>query len=197
MARDIDLDFLRGEEGFSLGGIVPMTSEGTPHPNSGPTFGTGIDMTQQSAQSLIAAGVEPSTVEQLGPLLGKGLKGEDAMAAIQKYNIQLNQAQADQMDRAIINRDTERLASQFSKASGREFDDLPREMQTVLASVGHQYGDLPGRTPNFWKQMTKGEHDKALKNLRNFGDDFPSRRNREADLFQKAMIDDFLRGNDV
>lgn len=193
MARDIDLDFLRQEEGFSLGGIVPMKNE-KPMENSGPTFGTGIDMTQQTAAGLIAAGVEPTTVEMLGPLLGKGLKGQAALEAIQDHGIILSQPQADQMDRAVINRDTESLAQQFTKASGREFDDLPREMQTVLASVKHQYGNLPGRTPNFWKQMTKGQHDKALKNLRNFGDDFPSRRNREADLFQKAMIDDFLKG---
>jgi GH24 family phage-related lysozyme (muramidase) len=57
----------------------------------------------------------------------------------------------------------------------------------VVASVAFQYGDLSRRTPNFWRQVTSGDWDAALNNLRHFGDKYPTRRNKEADLLAKDL----------
>ena len=66
------------------------------------------------------------------------------------------------------------------------FDILTKAQQTVLASVAFQYGsNLKSKTKNFWKQVTSGDWDSAIKNLENFGDKYSSRRNREADLLKE------------
>lgn len=192
MPLDIDLDFLREQEGFELGTYVPR-QRGQPHPNSGPTVATGIDLTQQSEKGLLGAGVDPGTVQLLMPLIGTGVKGQKAQDLIDQHGIKLSQVQADQLDQSVLNRDTQKLAKKFTKASGRNFESLPREIQTVLTSVSHQYGNLESATPNFWKQVTTGKFDQALNNLRNFGDDFSPRREREADFIQQAVIKEFLR----
>ena len=38
------------------------------------------------------------------------------------------------------------------------------------------------KVKNFWTQVTSGQWDKALSNLRDFKDDYGTRRNSEADL---------------
>ena len=55
---------------------------------------------------------------------------------------------------------------------------------TVIASVAFQYGKLEKETPNFWRQVTNDDWGAAVKNLRNFGDRTPTRRNKEANYFE-------------
>ena len=58
----------------------------------------------------------------------------------------------------------------------------------MIASVSFQYGvALNRRTPNFWWQITNGDWDGALANLRNFGDRYDTRRNKEADLLAPTI----------
>jgi hypothetical protein len=61
------------------------------------------------------------------------------------------------------------------------------ECQTVVASVAFQYGDLSLRTPNFWQQVTTENWQAALANLQDFGDKYPTRRNKEADLLAQWL----------
>lgn len=68
------------------------------------------------------------------------------------------------------------------------FEDLPPEVQTVLASILHQYGpNLAGRTPKFWGHATQGRWDDVMRELRNFGDAHSKRRNAEADYMERAV----------
>lgn len=64
------------------------------------------------------------------------------------------------------------------------FHELTDKQQTVIASVSFQYGHLPSRTPNFWRQVTNDDWGAAIKNLRNFGDRYPTRRNTEANYLE-------------
>ena len=68
-----------------------------------------------------------------------------------------------------------------------EFDQLDDICQTVIASVSFQYGNLSIRTPNFWQQIISGNWSAALKNLRDFGDKYSTRRNIEADLLAQYL----------
>ncbi|MCZ6804491.1 MAG: pesticin C-terminus-like muramidase [Proteobacteria bacterium] len=67
------------------------------------------------------------------------------------------------------------------------FEQVGCIRQTVVASVAFQYGDLESRTPNYWQQVTTGDWPAALYNLRNFGDRYPTRRNKEADLLESWL----------
>ena len=58
----------------------------------------------------------------------------------------------------------------------------------VVSSVGFQYGsNLAKATPRFWDAVTNGRWQDAVDELRNFGDSYSTRRNKEADLLQKAI----------
>ncbi len=63
------------------------------------------------------------------------------------------------------------------------FDSLTCAQKTVIASVLYQYGS-PSRVPRFWSFITANNWNSAISELRNFGDAFATRRNKEADLLQ-------------
>ena len=80
---------------------------------------------------------------------------------------------------------------------GKSFKDLTKSQQTVIASVGFQYGakglmtkmkDGKEEPTNFWKQITTGKWNEAYKNLQNYGDDYPTRRKIEAELLSVDMF---------
>ena len=78
----------------------------------------------------------------------------------------------------------------------KPFEELSRAEQTVLVSVGFQHGTSFTRTDgsdmNFIKQAASGDWDAVLENLKNFGDKFPTRRNKEAKLLEdeKKIIEE-------
>ena len=75
---------------------------------------------------------------------------------------------------------TSDIAKQFNKVSiDKKFTDLSAAQQTVVASVGFQYGSL-NRTPNFLSAAAEGRWTDVVKELNNFGDDFGTRRETEA-----------------
>lgn len=190
----IDTAFIRTLEGFDPEGNanVPVDESGVPLGTSGVTLPGGIDLGQQDLASLRKLGLDPKFINQIKPYVG--LKGKVALDALNTNPLQVDPVNAERLSEEVMSRDFSRLANEFEKASGRPFNELPPSIQTVIASVGHQYGNLAKKTPNFWSQVTTGKFDKALENLRNFGDKYPTRRNKEADLFQQGIISTFLEG---
>jgi hypothetical protein len=75
---------------------------------------------------------------------------------------------------------TEKLVTAYDAASAIDFCQLLPEIQTVIASVAFQYGDLAVETPNFWAQVTEQRWQDAIENLEDFEDDYEARRDREA-----------------
>ena len=55
------------------------------------------------------------------------------------------------------------------------FNDLTSAQQTIIASVGFQYGNFD-RTPKFWSAIVAGDWETVEKELRNFGDNYSKRR---------------------
>jgi hypothetical protein len=47
---------------------------------------------------------------------------------------------------------------------------------------------LAGATPNYWKQVTEQRWKEASGNLKNFADQYPSRRKLEAALIDAAIM---------
>ncbi len=64
------------------------------------------------------------------------------------------------------------VAARYDAASdGVRFADLPAEAQTVIADIAIQFGpNLDRATPRFWRFVTTGDWEKALAELRHFGD---------------------------
>ncbi|MEC9061538.1 MAG: pesticin C-terminus-like muramidase [Pseudomonadota bacterium] len=170
----IDYAFIQKLEGNSNKGYVPDLE----HSNSGVTIASGFDLGARRLSDLI--GLPKPIIDKFTPYLG--IKGADAQAKLESCPLILSDEECAKVNKFAHQEAEERLLDMWDGET--PFNDLSDRKQTVVASVSFQYGHLPSRTPNFWQQVTSGEWDAAIKNLRNFGDRYPTRRNKEADYLE-------------
>ncbi|PRA31481.1 pesticin C-terminus-like muramidase [Pseudomonas poae] len=176
--HSIDMAFIaRLEGGPAMRGYVPDPE----HSRSGVTIGTGFDLGQQKNLNMLPQDLS----DRLAPYLG--LIGAKAVARLQTLPLAVSADDARRIDEAYKAPFIERLTRDYSIAAGRPFDALPPAMQTVIASVAFQYGNLAVRTPKFWAQVVAADWKAAESNLRNFGDRYATRRGKEADLLASAV----------
>ncbi len=180
---NIDWDFISAREGKGrLTGYVP-DADGS---DSGVTIATGFDLGARNLADL--TGLPKILIDKLAPYLGiKGAQAEEVAG-----NLLITDPEAKTIDEFSKKDAVEKLQSKWQAATGESFDDLPKHKATVIASVAFQYGDLQSETPNFWRQVTSDDWDAAEKNLRNFGDNYKTRRNLEADYFIGGLSEDEL-----
>lgn len=181
MPLSIDTKFLGELEGFTTEGIVPLDDKGVPLGTSGVTVGTGIDLGHQDEKGLRDAGVRPDIIRKVKLYLGK--KKEEAQSLLEKMPLQLTPEEAQEISSAVVIDSVDKLASRYNKDSTQKFEELPPKMQTVLVSLHHQFGNKVYGY-NAWDQATSGDWPALVDNLRDFGDDYPTRRNREADYLE-------------
>jgi Bacterial toxin homologue of phage lysozyme, C-term len=178
----IDFNFIaRLEGGPATRGYVPDAANS----RSGVTIATGFDLGQRHFDDLQALGLPAGLCERLSPYLG--LTGQAAIAKLKDCPLVISSDEALLIDEAFKTPFINRLARSYSQAGGGNFSDLPAQMQTVIASIAFQYGDLGSRTPNFWRQVVAHDWQGAHANLLNFGDRYANRRRQEADLLVQAM----------
>jgi len=181
MSDKIDYKFLSDREGGrKLLGYVPASNNS----KSGVTIATGFDLGQRNEADLKKLKLSKTLIDKLKPYLGATKK--DALAAIKKKPLMLNAAQAEEIDKVVKSTHITSLASKYNAAiknGDTKFNDLPPEVQTVIASVSFQYGTgLQRRAPKFWKAATSQDWEKTKEVLDDFGDDYKSRRKLESDL---------------
>lgn len=160
-----------------LQGCVPDAGNS----KSGVTIATGFDLGQHSVAQLQMAFSHD--------LYGKlyrfvGLKGNAAIAELRKSPLNITQDEADDLDAFSHSKTLDHLSREYLRDSGSCFESLPDEAQTVLASVAFQYGNVDTRCPKLWRACTKQDWPQAVAELRNFGDRYPTRRNKEADYLE-------------
>ena len=181
MPNLIDYAFLSEREGGrKLDGYVP-NPRGS---KSGVTVATGFDLGQRRRSELVALGLPHRLVEQLEPYLGAKRRAATELLAERPLRITAGDALV--IDRAFKHRFVSQIASDYGAShfntKKTAFFDLPSEAQTVIASVAFQYGDLSSAAPRFWRAVCQQDWRGAVAELRNFGDDYGSRRHLEADL---------------
>lgn len=187
MPNLIDYAFLSAREGGrKLDGYVPNPRRSA----SGVTIATGFDLGQRRRSELVALGLPHRLVQQLEPYLGA--KRRDATKLLAEKPLRISAGDALLIDRAFKHRFVIQLASNYGashlNAKRIAFFDLPAEAQTVTASVAFQYGDLSIAAPRFWRAVCEQDWRSAVAELRNFGDDYHSRRHLEADLLGAIVI---------
>lgn len=180
--HNVNFSFIKDQEGYETAMYVPKKG-GQVLGKSGATIASGFDLGQRNEADL--KGLPEALVTKLKPYLGK--KGAAALQYVESNPLSITSAEADTINAFAKKQELDRIIKAFDAASSTDFKDLTEQQQTVVASVAFQYGDLAKKTPNFWKQVTTGDWEGALSNLRNFGDDYSSRRNREADLLAQGM----------
>lgn len=168
----IDFNFIQKLEGYSLTGYVPAFGR------SGVTIAGGFDIGQRSENELRLAFDKP-LFDKL--VHYAHLKRDEAEKKLAEIPLELTAHEAATVNRFSHNQAETRLLADWCGIIPF-FDLLSDECQTVIASVAFQYGSLSDRCPNFWHQVTNGEWLSAYDNLRNFGDAYSTRRNKEAAL---------------
>lgn len=170
----IDWSAIGRFEGNRLDGYVPDAANS----NSGVTIATGVDLGQQTWQSMRALPDRVLAI-MLRPYLG--LRQKSALDMLAANPLRITQRQADSLN-SFVRRgaaDELRLAYGASDAACA-FDALPDAVQTVIASVHFQYGNLAAKCPHFWATAVAGDWAAMRRELLNFGDHYPTRRGEEA-----------------
>ena len=182
-------EFLRNVEGFETIGYVPEDDEGNPIENSGVTVATGLDLGQQDEDSLRRMGLSDELISIFRPYLG--LRRDEAQRFLSENPLRLTEEQATSVEESLMSHDFYRMADLWNltqrEEDGIRWDQLDPEKQTVLLSVFRQYGNLPRRTPKFWRFATQGRWEDVISELRDFGDSYKTRRNKEADLLETSL----------
>ena len=156
-----------------------------PSENSGVTIGSGFDLKGKQESDLKDMGFDVDLIDKLKPYLG--LTGDEAAMAIKNNNLVLDDDKISRINRLSKKHYTEDIKNQYEEGTGKKFNKLSPEQQTVIMSVGYQYGNLKTRTPKFWKGVINDDWDSVVNELRDFKDDYGTRRNKEADLLSISL----------
>ena len=175
--KGIDWDFISKKEGGSkTDGYVP-NPEGS---KSGVTIATGFDLGARNAEDL--KGLPLSLKEKLSPYLGH--QGMVASQYLESRPLTITKSEAGLIDKLSKGGAVKKLKAEWNKNAAimktPMFEDLTGAQQTVAASVAFQYGSL-AKAPKFRAAAQEGRWDDVQGELRNFGDDYASRRTSEAD----------------
>lgn len=186
MADNIDWEYLTAAEGFKKQGYIPK-KDGKIIDSSGVTIGTGVDLGSKNAAYF--SSLPQSLQDKLKPYLG--LKGTAADQALKKTPLSVTDAEAKQINAVAKQAETNLIKTQWQLATNTSFDDLPQWMATPIASVLYQYGaGDPGGikgVPKFWKAATAQDIPAMEAVLRQFGDEFPTRRKADADYLVGSL----------
>ena len=178
---NIDFSFIEQLEGVTLIGYVPEAHLS----QSGVTIGAGFDIGQHSVVELSKAFSSP-LFNKLKPYAA--LKKMDAVIKLTALPLTISTAEAHEIIRYSHSSTIKRLANEWNASCSRiPFEQLHCICATVMCSVAFQYGSLSKPTPKFWQQVTMDDWQGALSNLRHFGDNYSTRRNKEADLLQSWL----------
>jgi hypothetical protein len=187
MPDKVDYKFIAELEGGRLTkGYVPAPTAS----RSGVTVATGFDLGQRNENDLKNLNLSVGLLDKLKPYVGKmGRDGEDYLI---KHSLTISDSEADEIDRAVHGSHLTLLKQKYVCAADnktkKDLFDLPAEAQTVIVSVSFQYGvNLDVATPKFWKAVSSQDWAEALKILKDFGDVYPIRRRKEAELLGKIV----------
>jgi hypothetical protein len=176
---NINWDFISSLEGKGVKKAY------VPSENSGVTIATGFDLKEKDRDLLTTMGISEDTTNLLSQFFGmSGAQAEEA-----SLNFELTDEQVQEIDKASHTWYANQVKATYESQDHKTpFDDLTEAQQTVLASVGFQHGTSfkrkDGSEMNYIKQARNNDWEALTANLRNFGDDFPTRRNKEADFLE-------------
>ncbi|MGL5813251.1 MAG: pesticin C-terminus-like muramidase [Aeromonas sp.] len=171
----IDYDFIHSlEGGMILNGYVPEPETS----QSGVTISVGFDLGARNLSDLNRLGLNASLVSKLAPYLGR--KKSEADRYVRNNPLAVTLDEANEIYLAVKKQSTEELIRKYNSESLIDFESLPKEAQTVIASVEYQYGSLKASTPALWEQVVNQEWQGAYENLLDFGDAYITRRRKEA-----------------
>ena len=189
----INFEFIKEREGKGYTqGYIPTNEDGSILGQSGVTIASGFDLGQQDVTSISA--LPKDLQDKLIPYLGA--KKDAARKKLEETGgLNLSEEEVNQIDMMSKEKYSNDIKSSYNKLTGKNFEELPSSLQTVIADIQFQYGTNYSRTPKFAgiiKEISENPSNvdsymKLENELRNFGDDYGPRREREADLIKQQI----------
>jgi len=177
----INYKFIQELEGNKTVGYVPNPENS----KSGVTIASGFDIGQRNREELKAM-FDIKLVNKFSKYCGK--KGVFAASFLEENPLEITEEECVEINKISHSNSERNIRCEWGlKSRYCHFCDLSVEQQTVIASLSFQYGSLLKSTPIFWEQVTNGCWVLAIANLRNFGDNYPTRRNKEADYLEGKL----------
>jgi hypothetical protein len=195
----VDFDFISKLEGGR------QTEAYVPYPEgsqSGVTFGTGVDLGGKTSDYFKGFD-NPSIVEKMEPYFG--MTGQEAFNFEKLNPLSFSQEEAMLVDNFVKGKELNSISRNFERTFGTDMAELSPEVQTVIASIGYQYGanfmdnpyteEFDPKTPKFVNRLMDlvknpdniENYTNLEEELRKFGDDYGPRRDKEADLLNKFI----------
>lgn len=153
---------------------------------SGVTISTGVDLGARNLSDLQRLNLEPELIEKFVPYLGK--KKAVARRFLADNPLEISPKQALDLYQKVKKSSTALLVEKYNLGSKTKmhFYCLPREAQTVIASLYYQYQDkLLGH--DSWGDACNQDWSALHKRLLNYKDIYGSRRGREADVLKRLL----------
>ncbi|MGF1749022.1 pesticin C-terminus-like muramidase [Vibrio cionasavignyae] len=179
----IDHEFIGILEGSEKNGYVPAPEKS----NSGVTIAVGFDLGARNIDDLKRLGLSVELIERFTPYLG--LKKFEAESFLNSHPLLINDQELETIVMLVKESETKKIVSAYNKDSVVKFECLPKQAQTVIASVAYQFGSqgVIDETPNFWRQAINQDWVDMYRNLMRFGDTTPTRRKTEAMLIKELV----------
>jgi len=173
-------------EGNTTHGVVPNVN-GKVIGHSGVTIASGFDLGSHNSNDLKVMGLSSTVMNKLTPYLGQ--QGSTALNYLNSHPLTITVAEAKEINSAAHSTALAKVAVAYDTALNQDgaFFKLPSMAQTTIASVSFQYGDLGKAAPAFWGDVVAKNWTAAVSELRNFHDDFSTRRNTEANNLQVGI----------
>jgi hypothetical protein len=131
-------------------------------------------------------GLPEDLINKFSPYLG--LKKSVAVEKLNTLPLSITTEELEVVNELVKKSETDKLVKMYNSSSSTiKFECLPKEAQTVIASVAYQYGYLPRRTTAFWKQSITQDWLSMYNNLMDFKDGYPTRRKKEAALIKELI----------
>jgi len=176
----IDWAFIGEREGDSLKAYTLDPSES----DSGVTIASGFDLGTRNEQDLKNMGLPESLIKKFKPYLG--LKKQKAVDALKKAPMKIDAKEAAIVNKLVKKDETRKMTKVYGK---ERLAKMTKRQRTVVASVFFQYNK---GSPIFIRLVKAAvdsgkasDWDKVEEELRNFKDEHPSRRIREANYLIK------------
>ena len=185
---------LRGYIPCNLVGGGTANYYGGPNPEryepmgiSGVTVGTGVDLGQTDAQTLLGMGVSDTLVAVFLSYLGR--RQRDAVRALHTASLIISQEDADNLDAAMLGHHIEKISRRYDRDAGAgSFAKLPWQAQAVIVSIQYQRGvNSPSKYPNTWAALVRRDWADAARRLctGHFWTGYRQRRALEGELLRE------------
>jgi len=174
-------------------GYIPSNADGTIIGNSGVTVAGGLDLGQQTADSLRDMNLPQDLITSFTPYLG--LTGQAAQIALANSPLSVNQQQETTINNQVVQGYWDDLSDTYQARVGTPISDLSENQQLALHSAHHNLGGAglfgtAGNETNFTRQLEQDDFTGAANNLYSWHNangtlnQLDPRRQAEAALFQ-------------